>query len=595
MDLSAIVEHGGFDVMCFNKYCNNCSSSTNSEEDKSTYTECKAKRNYPKNNAEILSGQYGINVFLVGVALMLAVAHHGPSIKEKHLLSFVTALMLVQLLWMLWYVVKRDRQKKTSEKDAHAGMSWIRAGVTVLALLSLIMDAFRIGRYVGYRKCMSAALVVYPVVHALHTVSQVHFLWYHVKDVIKSFETFERFGVIHAVFTNLFLWCNGAMTESEHFLNDHKRRLSELGYANLSIVEHKPYCNCTTSACSMFSKSLYYLYPFNIEYHIFVSAMLFVMWKNIGRTIHHYHDKARPVGGGNGLGLGPALGLVALAGTIGVLAVYTVHMEDSQDTRDSAISMFYYHGIVLLGCMAIAGVVGLLIYRVDRRPLDDSKNPSRQLDKEMLFGASVGTWLMSWCSVVAVGATETSPRYRWPNLAYSLLLILEKSVQNLFIIESLYRKHEANCGEGAEPATNPSEIFSVAASLATPFKGVFNRAYENQDGGCISLDGDREESKQVCVCPLKHPVLPFPVTPGGAEPPSRQRQALRNITIFLILCNISLWLLPAFGCRPQYDNGLEQEILGFTIWTMVLNFAMPLNLFYRMHAVASLLEVFKHV
>lgn len=74
----------------------------------------------------------------------------------------------------------------------------------------------------------------------------------------------------------------------------------------------------------------------------------------------------------------------------------------------------------------------------------------------------------------------------------------------------------------------------------------------------------------------------------------RTRLILSNIAIFLFLCNCSLWLLPAFGCRPQYDNGLEQEVFGFTIWTMVLNFAIPLNLFYRMHCVASLFEVFQH-
>lgn len=44
-----------------------------------------------------------------------------------------------------------------------------------------------------------------------------------------------RFGVIHAVFTNLLLWCNGVMSEAEHFLNNHMRRLSALGYANLTI------------------------------------------------------------------------------------------------------------------------------------------------------------------------------------------------------------------------------------------------------------------------------------------------------------------------------------------------------------------------
>lgn len=44
-----------------------------------------------------------------------------------------------------------------------------------------------------------------------------------------------RFGVIHAVFTNLLMWSNAVMTEAEHALNDHKRRLSAVGYFNFTV------------------------------------------------------------------------------------------------------------------------------------------------------------------------------------------------------------------------------------------------------------------------------------------------------------------------------------------------------------------------
>lgn len=77
------------------------------------------------------------------------------------------------------------------------------------------------------------------------------------------------------------------------------------------------------------------------------------------------------------------------------------------------------------------------------------------------------------------------------------------------------------------------------------------------------------------------------------------RQKKKKITVNCSLTHLmpffQLWILPAFGCRPQYDNGLEQETFGFSIWTTVLNFAIPLNLFYRMHSVASLFEVFRRV
>ncbi|XP_064823783.1 proton channel OTOP1-like [Oncorhynchus masou masou] len=595
-----MAQRGGPRSMCLNKVdCHSSSTlSSSSEQESEIFTKLKVSltEDYPQKNAEILSGQYGINLLLIGVSLMLAIGNNGASVKEEHLLSFITALIIVQLLWMMWYIVRRGMQSNLqAEKDRHATTSWIKGGLTLLALLSLIMDAFNIGYFVGYRSCLSAVLVVYPIIHATHTIAQVHFLWFHIKDVIKSFETFERFGVIHAVFTNLLLWCSGVMSEANHLLNHHNTRLTALGFENLTMVAIEPHCNCTISACSMFVNGLYYLYPFNIEYHIFVSVMLFVMWKNIGRTIDLEHNRKRPATKTQGLVVGPILGLAALASTIGVLVVYIIHVEESLDIRESTIAIFYYYGIVMLVVMCSAGVTGLLIYRADPIPLETTKNPSRKLDTELLFGSSVGSWLVSWCSVVAVSASRSSPSYRWTNLMYSLLSILEKYIQNLFIIESLYRQREDGERENAEVAGPAPEIFSMTSSLSPPYNGIINQAYENPDNGSVTLENVQKESGQVNGCPQKHLEVPRQVENNVEVTPSKKSQILKNIAVLLFMCNISLWILPAFGCRPQYDNGLEEETYGFTTWTTVLNFAMPITLFYRMHSVACLFEVFRRV
>ncbi|KAM6928482.1 proton channel OTOP1 [Xenentodon cancila] len=591
-----MVEHGGLDIMCPNKYCHSSSSSSSSEQ-KKIFNKLKLNSpgDYPKKNAEFLSGQYGINLLLSGVALMLAIVHHDPSVEEKHLLSFVTCLMLLQLIWMMWYILVRHSKKNTrTERDVNATTCWIRGGLTLLAVLSLIMDAFRIGYYVGYQSCVSAVLAVYPVIHATHTIAQVHFLWFHIKDVIKSYETFERFGVIHAVFTNLLLWCNGVMSETEHFMSKHVRRLSASGYKNLTIEASARECNCTTRTCSLFSNSLTYLFPFNIEYHIFVSALLFVMWKNIGRTIDLSSNRKLLVTKTQGLTMGPILGLGALASTIGILVVYITRVEGSLEMRYSAISMFYIYGIVMLVVMCFGGALGLVIYRVNHMPLDTSKNPSRQLDTELLFGSSMGSWFMSWCSIVAVLSSNSKHSYRWTNLIYSVLIVLEKYIQNLFIIESLYRQQES--AERADPELPAApEVFSVTSSMAPPFNGIINRAYETPDRGCVSMESKQEESGQVYGCQQKHSDAQLPAETQTVEPLNMKRLILKNIAVLMIMCNISLWILPAFGCRPQYDNGLEQEIFGFSTWTAVLSFTIPLNLFYRMHSVALLFEVFRRV
>ncbi|XP_066499135.1 proton channel OTOP1 [Hoplias malabaricus] len=594
-----MVEHSSLDPMFLSKYCPSSSSSSTSStsssdrEKKLLHTlRGRLGKKYPQKSGEVLSAQYGINLLLVGVALMLALAYQGPTASEETVLSFLTALMLVQLTWMLCYMVRRERRRSVPpERDAHAATSWIRGGLTMLALLSLIMDAFRIGSFVGYQACVSVMLGVYPVVHALHTVSQVHFLWFHIKDIIKRHETWERFGVIHAVFTNLLLWSNGVMTEAEHALNDHKRRLVALGYFNFTVDPEEPNCNCTTSACSMFSSSLYYLCPFNIEYHIFVSVLLFVMWKNIGRNLDHQTNQKHASGSGSCLLLGPLLGLLTLASSITVLIIYIIHVEESADARERAISMFYTFGIVILACMSLAGAMGLLIYRVEEWPMDTAPNPARTLDAKLLLGSSVGSWLLCWCSVVAVSGAKSYSSYQWSNLAYALLLVLEKCVQNLFIIESLYRRRREP-GELTVHSTTSHEIFSVASSMAPPYDGIVNHAFESPDKPFEVLESSKSDkhtydkkSKDVSLS-MGHDVQ---------DTPGKKRQVLKNIAIFLFMCNISLWILPAFGCRPQFDNGLEEASFGFPIWSTVLNFALPMSLFYRMHSVAALFEVFRKI
>lgn len=52
-----------------------------------------------------------------------------------------------------------------------------------------------------------------------------------------------------------------------------------------------------------------------------------------------------------------------------------------------------------------------------------------------------------------------------------------------------------------------------------------------------------------------------------------------------------LWIMPAFGARPQFDNDTELNFYGDSMWPAIVDICLPFGIFYRMHAVASLLEV----
>nr|XP_003816533.1 proton channel OTOP1 [Pan paniscus] len=556
----------------------------------------------PQKLAEMLSSQYGLIVFVAGLLLLLAWAVHAAGVSKSDLLCFLTALMLLQLLWMLWYVGRSSAHRRLFRlKDTHAGAGWLRGSITLFAVITVILGCLKIGYFIGFSECLSATEGVFPVTHSVHTLLQVYFLWGHAKDIIQSFKTLERFGVIHSVFTNLLLWANGVLNESKHQLNEHKERLITLGFGNITTVldDHTPQCNCTPpTLCTAISHGIYYLYPFNIEYQILASTMLYVLWKNIGRKVDsHQHQKMQFKS--DGVMVGAVLGLTVLAATIAVVVVYLIHIGRSKTKSESALIMFYLYAITLLMLMGAAGLAGIRIYRIDEKSLDESKNPARKLDSDLLVGTASGSWLISWGSILAILCAEDHPRYTWYNLPYSILAIVEKYIQNLFIFESIHREPEklsediqtlrvvTVCNGNTMPlASSCPKSGGVARDEAPQGKDMPPAANGNV---CMRESHDKEEEKQE---ESSWGGSPSPVRLPRFLQGNAKRKVLRNIAAFLFLCNISLWIPPAFGCRPEYDNGLEEIVFGFEPWIIVVNLAMPFSIFYRMHAAASLFEVY---
>lgn len=83
---------------------------------------------YPQKNAEILSSQYGLHLFLAGLVLMFAWAVHAEGLAKSAVLAYLVTLMLLQILWMAWYVCRRKAQKRLvqDDKDGHAGTRWLK-------------------------------------------------------------------------------------------------------------------------------------------------------------------------------------------------------------------------------------------------------------------------------------------------------------------------------------------------------------------------------------------------------------------------------------------------------------------------------------
>ncbi|KAM4048824.1 proton channel OTOP1-like [Anomaloglossus baeobatrachus] len=527
-------------------------------------------------NSEIASSQYGINVFIVGLLLMFATYLKIDGLAESDRLIFLIILMLIQILWMIFYMAVGSRKKwATTEKDGHAGARWLRCGIGLFAITTIVMHALKLGYFIGYIECMSKIEGLYPVTHIIHTVFQVYFLWRHSKDIVKSFKTFERFGLIHSVYTNLLLWASAVATESDHQLEEHMGRLTSLGFVNITLHEEHIRCNCSTDLCENFKKGIYYIYPFYIEYQILASAMLYVLWKNIGNNLGHSHHRAKL--NFRGVVPGTLVGATVVAATIAVVVIYLLNIGRSKNNSESALSVFYFYSITVLSFMSIASIIGLVIYRVDKMRTMKEKSPAIKLDESLLVGSAIGSWITSWGSIIAIIFASSHPAYMWSNLPYSILMILEKYLQNLFIITFINQKDKQN-------AKIPRvEISAMAGDSAFTIENMEFRKSNEDKMQNLKNYNSHNGTKQDSISTNNKP----------PDPRAKfKKTILKNITIALFLCNLSLWIPPAFGCRPQYDNGLEAIVFGFIPWIIIIDIAVPFSIFYRMHSAYSLFDVY---
>ena len=317
------------------------------------------------------------------------------------------------------------------------------------------------------------------------------------------------------------------------------------GLPPLVLDDHTPPCNCTPpTLCPAISHGMYYLYPFNTEYQILASTMLYVLWKNIGREVDsHQHRKMQFRL--HGVLLGSALGLTALAATIGVVVVYLIQIGRSKTKSEAVLIMFYLYAIILLMLMGAAGLAGIRIYRLDEQSLDEAKSPARKLDADLLVGAASGSWFISWGSILAILCAESRPPYTWYNLPYSILVVVEKYIQNLFIIESIHREpgklsedirtlrvvtvYNGNATCLPSSCLKNGPMAGDVAPQASEMPPVTNgNTHLREVGG-----GKEKEDKswEGAPSPACHPCF----LQGNA-----QRRVLRNIAAFLFLCNISV-------------------------------------------------------
>uniref|UniRef100_A0A8C2YMP6 Otopetrin 3 n=2 Tax=Chinchilla lanigera TaxID=34839 RepID=A0A8C2YMP6_CHILA len=506
---------------------------------------------------QLFSGLLALNVVFLGGAFIGSMIFNNVSITLGDVWILLAALKALSLLWLLYYTVGTTRRPHAVlHRDPHAGPVWVRGSLVLFGSCTICLNVFRIGYDVSHSHCKSQVELVFPAIEIVFMGFQTWVLWKHCKDCVQIQTNLTRCGLMLTLATNLLLWVLAVTNDSMH---------QEIE-AELNAIMEKFSGNGTNTClclngtvCEVFRKGYLMLYPFSTEYCLICCAVLFVMWKNVGRRLaaHVGAHPSSPPFRLHGAIFGPLLGLLVLVAGMCVFVLFQIEASGPNIARQY-FTLYYAFYVAVLPAMSLACLAGTAIHGLEERELDTLKNPTRSLDVVLLMGAALGQMGIAYFSIVAIVATHPSELLNQLILAYSLLLILQHISQNLFIIEGLHRR----------------PLWEAAP------RGLAEKpeAEHSRRGSLLELGQDLRRASLAYIHSYSHL--------------NWRRRILKEISLFLILCNITLWMMPAFGIHPEFENGLEKEFYGYRTWFTIVNFGLPLGVFYRMHSVGGLVEVY---
>ncbi|XP_066442856.1 proton channel OTOP2-like [Eleutherodactylus coqui] len=537
-----------------------------------------------KKGGRLLSGLLGSNVLLFGGALATCVFTEDADIYEFDFLIFLSVVMVICILWMFFQMYFTWKYKNAIlYKDCQAGPIWMRGGIILFGIGTLIMESFKIVYAAHPTECVTPVRIIQPVIQAIFVIVQTCFLWMSCKHCVQIYINATRCFLMVLLTVNLIIWIIAVAEESRHHTVELQKQLqgnfSEVTNSTYSAEEgedEKEYdCDCK-SRCMNNTAVFVYLYPFNIEYNLFAAAMLYIMWKNVGRQIDENASYYHGIGPGVREHI-PLFGLVCGVSILIIGLVMFIMYEVGRDHKHKhwlSLKAFYIFHVVSLALMCIANIVGIIIFRLDKRHMDNQKNPSRTLDMALLLGAALGQYAISYYSIIAMASTQPFRILCGLTLGYSALMIIQHSLQNIFIIEGLHR---------LPPHVIFRPVSPITSRPTRPEESI------KQDP---TQDTDRRQSLTSVPKISSRRMSRRETLSAHIKSHLKKRKTMKDVYLFLFLSNILFWIMPAFGARIRFDSGLEVNFYGFTIWAIITNICLPFGIFYRMHAAATLLELY---
>ncbi|KAL0839429.1 hypothetical protein ABMA28_016149 [Loxostege sticticalis] len=458
-------------------------------------------------------------------------------------------------------VARPVRRRKTSQNDHSHGSFFLRIGAIAFGLGTMIYNGLEFGTFFELpleSPCYLILKGINPVLQMVFTFMQMYFIFMNSRLNIHRFKVIARFGLMHVVATNICVWIRTLVLESLKEITDYHVRNplgvpgeGVLGMTNsteifesfdnlnpaalIANIDNTTVCGRNPIMGTIVTDSAPYLYPFIIEYSLIGAAVIYVMWKHIGRypSVANDEDLER-----------------RLEAVLSRRAAALAAAQRGNRVDCAGASKGLFCGLLLL----VASLICLILFFVLIR--------HQELKRLSIYLADVSHCTLMILSILAIliGFIRVqSLKFRSEEQSDLNDILLRVSAFGLFVYA----------------------VFSVIAGGMGAFTHEPNLLV--MITGCLSV-------LQVVLQLL----FIADVSRRRVHLPEQERsKPARQAVTFLLICNVTMWLIYTFEAQKVLANPVQLDFYGFVAWSLVQRFTLPLCIFHRFHSAVTLAEIWK--
>lgn len=454
----------------------------------------------------------------------------------------------------------------------YTGSFPLRIGAVVFGVASMVHSGLNFAYFFqvrdGNAQCHHPVQAIKPFMHLTFTFTQLNFIFLHSKLVFTHQKCTARLGLIHLCCTNLAVWFRCIVLETLDVLSGyHHRESGKTGPVN--VTETPLMADVKSSAASrklqaipdshlilislpmnnsnvfpelscfwsdIFGKFVQtagpYLYPCKIQYSLICAAIVYAMWRNVGRKPSS-RDQNDSVDINRRLDCSSSIrglfaGILVAVGTVITMVAFYV-LVTRHPMSSTAIILIHVSETSMFLLMT-----GSIILVADRMKNMKFKHVSWKFSVELhlLFLSFAGVFAFAVFGVIAA-AFETHKPKGVLNILTNLFMILQSTMQVLFIVAGT-KLISANETQEQRKRGREYVMFLILCNFALWLMNTFETQQPEHNPVQMDFYGPLAWSV------LTHITVPLSI----------------YFRFHSSVCLINIWRF-AWRCRPRMETELE--------------------------------------